>query len=395
MLFPLTLYVCLLGLAWAFWRRRGILDRNEVLFGYLLLIGGTWTAVLISLIPSQEYASAYGQQVLVFSSFGAIIVGAVGILVHALWPPRPSSSIQEVRPPETVPVALNAQKLRALSPIHMMIMAIERASPKKDSFGPAAGSGIGCFVRFDDVPNLDEVRSTCPKYADVLGSHLWNKWLDFDEHIRKQMKEHPEKGGFWMGKREWKWLLEFEREYQDARNVSLPQTAPEIEVKISPPLIREPRQLEYLLQKKVPPLQIYLCQWLTIKATTTKVNSLTAKTWIDDEGPYCLNWAPKASEPTSENRKRVDLFREEEVQLPIWYVARLLHGPEKGYPIWLTVVSDDVFRSVELDRLEKPTIDIAIQFIGDNYTDPKPRHFKLSAKPDADTWDEICLTEGH
>jgi hypothetical protein len=114
-----------------------------------------------------------------------------------------------------------------------------------------------------------------------------------------------------------------------------------------------------------------------------------AKTWIDGRGPYYLNWAPKPSEQTSENLKRVDLFPEEEAQLPIWYAAKQVFGPEKGFPVQLTIASDDVFQSAELDRLENPIIGIAIQFIAENYNDPKPRQFKLNAK----SWDELNLTE--
>jgi hypothetical protein len=114
-----------------------------------------------------------------------------------------------------------------------------------------------------------------------------------------------------------------------------------------------------------------------------------AKTWIDDSGPYFLNWAPKASEPTSDNPKRVDLFREEEVQLPIWYAPKQLYGPEKGFRFLLTIPSHDRLFEFELDGLEKLTIDIAIQFIAENYTDAKRRLFALEAKP----WDELCLTD--
>jgi hypothetical protein len=318
------------------------------------------------------------------TSFAATI----GAIVKYLLGRQQSKSHPQV--PETVPVASNAEKLRALSPIHMMIMAIERVSPREASFGPYAGDGIGRFVPLD-APNLnlDKVRSTFSEYADVLGDHHLKEWLKFDEQIREYRG-----GGFWVGKREWKWFNELEREYQDTANANLPQTAPEIVVKISPPFVCEPRTLAYLLREEVPSLQVYRCQCLTVKATTTTVKSLMAKTRIDDRGPYFLNWAPKASEPTSENPKRVDLFREEEVQLPIWYAAKQLFGPEKGYPIQLTVVSDDVFKSAELDRLEKPTIDIVIQFIAENYTDPKPRQFKLTAKLNAKSWDELSLTEG-
>jgi hypothetical protein len=113
-----------------------------------------------------------------------------------------------------------------------------------------------------------------------------------------------------------------------------------------------------------------------------------AKTWINDKGPYFLNWAPKASEPTSENPKRVDLLREEEVQLPIWYAPKQLFGPEKGFRFLLTIPSDDRLFEYELDGREKRTIAIEIQFIAENHTDTKKRRFTLEAKP----WDDLCLT---
>lgn len=135
---------------------------------------------------------------------------------------------RKVKLPETVPVALDSEKLRALSPIHMMIMAIERVSPREASFGPYTGDGMGRVVPFDTPNlNLDKVRSAFSDHAAVLGNHHLKEWLKFDEQIR----ECRQKGGFWVGRSEWKWFDELEREYQDTRNANLPQTAPEIEVK--------------------------------------------------------------------------------------------------------------------------------------------------------------------
>jgi len=160
MLFPLTLYICLLGLAWAFWRRREILDRNEVLFGYLLSIGGTWTAVLISLIPSQEYASAYGQQVLMFSSCGAIIFGAVGILVYALGP-MPSKQLspsQEVKLLEAKPAIAPQAEPSLQVKIYESVQVRKDGSPFKriffqvtnvgESTAPFAAQLSDCRIRF-------------------------------------------------------------------------------------------------------------------------------------------------------------------------------------------------------------------------------------------------------
>jgi hypothetical protein len=295
----------------------------------------------------------------------------------------------EVKLRETVPVAseddlrLHVQRLRAYSPIHLMITAINMVSPR-DAALKDRGVGIGRFVRLDAIPNLDDVRAAFSEQAHILGDHHLKEWLKLD----KLIKEDP-RGGFWVGKSEWKWFDELEREYQDAAKANLSQTAPEIVVNVDQPLACEPKNLTHLLRKEVPSLQVYLYQCLTVKARTVTVKSLMAKTWIDGRAPYYLNWAPKPSEQTSENPKRVDLFPEEEVQLPIWYAAKQVFGPKEGFPVQLTIVSDDVFESAELDRLENPIIGIAIQFIAENYTDPKPRQFKLNAK----SWDELSLTE--
>lgn len=161
-----------------------------------------------------------------------------------------------------------------------------------------------------------------------------------------------------------------------------------IEVKISPPFICEPKQLAYLLRKEVKSLQIYRAQCLTVKATTDEIESLRAKTWINDKGPYFLTWAPKASEPTSESPKKVDLTREEEVQLPIWYAPKQLVGPEKGFRFPLTIPSDDRRFEYEMDGLGEFTITIEILFIAKGYTRRK-RRFMLEAR----SWDELCLIE--
>jgi hypothetical protein len=378
--FPLPMYIIALALGWFAWRRHWRLDRNEALFFYLLFVAGIWGTILTDSILSERYAAPYGQQVFLLSSVGSIIVGGVGILVYLFWPQ-----------PKT-PLTGLVERLTALSPIHTMIMAIEKVSPRKASFGPYAGIGIGRFVRFDTPAlNLDKVRAVFSEHADTLGDHHLEKWLDFE----KQIRENQHKGGFWVGRREWEWFDELETEYRDTVNAKahLPPTAPEIAVKISSPFVCEPSTLSYLLRKEVPSLQIYRCQCLTVKATTTKIKSLWAEVRVDHREPYVPNWAPKPSEPISENPKRTVLFREEEVRLPVWYATKQLVGPEEGYPVELTVISDDVFRLVELDRREKLTIDIEIRFLAENYADPKPRLFKLTAEANAKSWDDLALTE--
>lgn len=196
------------------------MDRGEKLFWLLISIVGIWASVLVGLILNKDLASVYGQLVLVESTLIGIAAGGAVFVAYLNWPQRS----HEVRPPETVLVASDPEKLRAFSPIHMMIMAIERVSPREASFGPYAGIGIGRFVRYD-TPNLnfDEVRSVFSKYANVLGDHHLREWLKFSEEI----KRYADRGGFWVGKRQWQWFDELEREYQDATKAS-PSEAPQL-----------------------------------------------------------------------------------------------------------------------------------------------------------------------
>jgi len=242
------------------------LDRKDALGYYLLLVAGAWVLFPSELFLTRQLNSAYGVWVVELTSALAIIASGIGVFIYAVWPPRPSSSIQEVRPPRTMPVVLNAEKLRALSPIHTMIMAIARVSPREASFGPGAGDGIGRFVRYDTPNlNLDKVRFVFSEYAHVLGDHHLKEWLKFDEEIRG----YADRGGFWVGKREWKWFDELEKEYRETVGANLPQTTPEIDVKqqefdaedVGPPL-----PLESIASfMGVPNFEEILRDWLTKK----------------------------------------------------------------------------------------------------------------------------------
>jgi hypothetical protein len=186
------------------------LDRGDVLFWLLISIVGIWASVLVGLTLNKELASTYGQLVLVESTLIGIAISGAVFLAYTFWPetPRPTPIQLKAKLPEAVPVASNAEKLRVLSPIHMMIMAIERVSPREASLGPNAGVGTGRFVSRNAIPNLNDVRSVFSKYADVLGDHHMNEWLN----LEKQIKE--KRDGFWVGRRQWKWFDELEAEYE-------------------------------------------------------------------------------------------------------------------------------------------------------------------------------------
>lgn len=49
-------------------------------------IAVTWAAVLIALIPNQEYASAYGNYIIRLVTILALGAGVVGVVVYLCWP---------------------------------------------------------------------------------------------------------------------------------------------------------------------------------------------------------------------------------------------------------------------------------------------------------------------
>lgn len=210
MLFPLTLYVCLLGLAWVLWRRREILDRNEGLFWYLLSVCLTWAAVFIALIPGQEYASSYGQQVLMFSSFGAVIIGAVGGIVYALWPKTrgvPTSDIFKANLNRFREQPRRDELHDQLKLVYRPLMlAVQEMKQGRDTL-PKAGS----------VGNYDNPWTRDPKIiaqiVDIFDKHLL---LVENEVVRKGWEENKDclrKGEFWYGKEQRKWLENIERQH--------------------------------------------------------------------------------------------------------------------------------------------------------------------------------------
>lgn len=141
-----------------------------------------------------------------------IMAGMIGVL---LWGFRERIEQAFRVHPTQQPTEMNAKKLELLSPIHMMIMAIGRFSPRQAALGL---SGMGYPVRLDNIPNLDKVRSMFSEHADVLGDHHLAKWLEFDA----QIKEYRDRGIIWVGKREWQWFDELEQEYQDAMRKANP-----------------------------------------------------------------------------------------------------------------------------------------------------------------------------
>ncbi len=90
MFFPLPLYLIVLWLVWFTWRRRSKSDRKDALYFYLLSVGGSWVAVLIALIPNQEFLTPFGVSVLVWGAFLATEAAVIGGLVYLKGLPKPS-----------------------------------------------------------------------------------------------------------------------------------------------------------------------------------------------------------------------------------------------------------------------------------------------------------------
>lgn len=251
------------------------------------------------------------------------------------------------------------------------------------------------IITENDLPKVKYVINYKTRNAFSVGSYAWELLLPFKRiEINSETKWFPFYSDLWLRRHGFRWSgraatpTDFLEEPYLSESNQRPQIPPEIVVKINPPFVCDPKHLAYLLRKEVEGLQVYRVQCLTVKATTTNIESLMAKTSIDGVGPYFLNWAPKASEPASENPKRIDLVREEEAQLPIWYAAKQLVGPEKGFRFLLIIPSDDRVFEYELDGLEKLTISVEVQFIAKNI-EPKAQQFTLEVKP----WDELCLSE--
>jgi hypothetical protein len=159
------------------------------------------------------------------------------------------------------------------------------------------------------------------------------------------------------------------------------------------------RKLGDQLGKEVKPIQVYICLGLMVKARRAAIEALMPEAWLGNDGPYVLNWGVPCTHtepydpssvrpPPSPSPKHINLVLEEEVQLLVWYVARPVGGPEKGFPVQVNLNSDaDI--AFELGDLQKPHVDIAIRFIAKNYADKKMRHFRLIAE----SWDKLSLIE--
>lgn len=73
------------------------MDRKDALGYYLIFIAGSWIAFPTYLILTQNYAADYGHQVLVDTTFIAILLVGVGILIYRWWPPSPQQKLKPTK----------------------------------------------------------------------------------------------------------------------------------------------------------------------------------------------------------------------------------------------------------------------------------------------------------
>jgi hypothetical protein len=220
----------IIGLAWLLLRFKMSDHENLQAYGTIIFV---WGLLFFGILAIPEYVHYPLNAYLCAIDTVGIIVFSIIYFGYVKRPkslqPEPQREVAESQQSESLSHIANVEKLKTLSPIHTMIMAIERVSPREASFGPGTGIGIGRLVPLNTPNlNLDKVRSIFSEYASVLGNHHLNKWLKFDEQISESTRN-----AFWVGKSEWKWFDELEREYQEVVNASLTQTTPETVVKLA------------------------------------------------------------------------------------------------------------------------------------------------------------------
>ncbi len=134
-------------------------------------------------------------------------------------------------------------------------------------------------------------------------------------------------------------------------------------------------------------------QFLWVKVLRAPIASLGAKVWLDGDGPTYLKWptTEKTIEPStgkvaiSESPKFMDFVPEQQEVLIVWMAFRDANGE------YLRLHTDASLGLLDLRKLSdsQGRINVDIQFIGENYTDPSPRRFRINAK----SWGDLNLTE--
>jgi hypothetical protein len=179
------------------------------------------------------------------------------------------------------------------------------------------------------------------------------------------------------------------------------QPKPSLEIRIDHPFSLAStnstyRLLEVLTGKKP---QTLIAQTLTVKVLNAAIDSLGAKVWLNGDGPTYLLWSTtqKVLEPRTgrvtitEAPKFLNFVPEQQESLTVWMAWR---QESKEYLVLHTDVyptPNESLGGLDVEKLSRELgrINIDIQFIGKNYTDPNPRRFRLNVK----SFDELNLTE--
>ncbi len=122
-----------------------------------------------------------------------------------------------------------------------------------------------------------------------------------------------------------------------------------------------------------------ISQCLNVTAKNNSIRTLAAKVTVDKSDSTYFGWKP--SIPPPKDTLHIDLVAEEDADLPIWMAHRGADG--------VAFVTLNGVRSNKLSDFSQPKVEIEIQFIGENYTDKKPRKYAMNVQ----TWEKLGLTE--
>lgn len=172
-------------------------------------------------------------------------------------------------------------------------------------------------------------------------------------------------------------------------------TRPKLEVEIQPrslPIESPENLIPQLIRSSDEPYE-YTGQTLLVTGKKALIYNLTPSMRFNGFGPHVLEWSRilrnidplEGPEPWPFLRgpNHRNLVADESEELAIWAARRTKTGK-----IYLTLNTHPPV-TWKLDDSSGPFVDIDIQFIAENYTDKKPRRYRLNAK----SWADLGLTE--
>lgn len=185
------------------------------------------------------------------------------------------------------------------------------------------------------------------------------------------------------------------------QTVTIQQSKPSLEIRIDPsfsvPSTNSTYHMIETLTGKKP--QTIIGQTLVVKVLNAAIDNLGAKVWLNGDGPTYLLWSTtgKTVEPSTgrititEAPKFLNFVAEQQESLTVWMAWRNESGEYLVLHTDVYPTPNDPLGRLDVKKLSRELgrVNIDIQFIGKNYTDPMPRRFRLNVK----SFDELNLTE--